>query len=98
MPLLMVKDFNAKGFSVSKEYMTNADTPYLAMKGIISNPVNPYSGNPISDQGKKDGIIIFNSMIWDIRKNNGNTFKPGDWYSLKDSIWKKENWKFIGTH
>ena len=24
--------------------------------------------------------------------------KPGDWYSLKDSIWKKENWKFIGTH
>ena len=98
-PVLMVKDFGSHGdLKTSEEFMTNADTPYLAMKGIISNPVNPYSGNPISDQGKKDGIIIFNSMIWDIRKNNGNTFKPGDWYSLKDSIWKKENWKFIGTH
>ena len=39
-PVLLVKDFNSTGFTVSEEFMTNADTPYLAFKGIIDNPVN----------------------------------------------------------
>ena len=40
-PLLLVKDFNAHGeLKTSEEFMTNADTPYIATKGIIENPVN----------------------------------------------------------
>ena len=58
-PLLMVKDFGAHGkIQTSEEFMTTADTPYLATKDVISNPVNPYTGKPITDQGKANGITV----------------------------------------
>ena len=78
--------------------MTNADTPYLAMKDIISNPVNPFTGKAISDQPKKNGVKVFTSTHWNPSNNTGTAYLPGDWYSVKDSIWKKENWKYLGTH
>lgn len=98
-PLLLVKDFNSHGsLQTSEEFMTNADTPYLATKGIIENPVNPFTGKPITDEGKKNGITVFHSDHWKVRYNNGTAYKPGDWYFVKDSIWQKENWKYLGNH
>ena len=98
-PLLMFKDFGSRGsFQTSEEFMTNADTPYLAMKDVIKDPVNPFTGKLITDQGKKGTINVFHSNNWNLRNNNGNVYQPGDWFSLKDSIWKKENWKYIGTY
>ena len=98
-PLLMVKDFNSHGdLKTSEEFMTNADTPYLATKGLIDNPVNPFTGKTVTDQGKNGTITVFHSNNWNIRNNNGVTYQPGDWFSLKESIWKKENWKYLGTH
>ena len=98
-PLLLVKDFNSRGeLKTSEEFMTNADTPYLATKDVIDNPVNPFTGKPITDEGKKDGITVFHSEFWKVRYNNGTAYKPGDWYFVKDSIWKKENWKYLGNH
>ncbi|MBR5377224.1 MAG: hypothetical protein IK139_08090 [Lachnospiraceae bacterium] len=43
-PLLMVKDFGKKEFETSEKLMSNADVCALAMDGIISDPVDPYSG------------------------------------------------------
>ncbi len=98
-PLLMVKDFNSHGtLQTSEEFMTTADTPYLASKDVISNPTNPFTGNAITDQGKQNGITIFNSDHWKVHINNGKTYMPGDWYFLKDSLWKRENWKYLGTY
>ena len=98
-PLLLVKDFGSRGeLKTSEEFMTNADTPYLATKDVVSNPVNPFTGKPITDEGKKNGITVFHSESWKVHYNNGNVYKPGDWYSVKDSIWKKENWKYLGNH
>jgi membrane-anchored protein YejM (alkaline phosphatase superfamily) len=98
-PLLMVKDFGAHGkIQTSEEFMTTADTPYLATKDVISNPVNPYTGKPITDQGKANGITVFDSDKWKVQINNGTAYLAGDWYSLKDSIWKKENWKYLGNY
>ena len=98
-PLLMVKDFNSRGnLKTSEEFMTNADTPYLATKDVISNPVNPFTGNPITDEGKKNGITVFHSESWKVHYNNGTTYKPGDWYTVKNSIWKNENWKYLGHY
>ena len=45
-PLLMVKDFNAKGFSFSDTFMTTADVPTLATSGLIDNPTNPSMQTP----------------------------------------------------
>ena len=98
-PLLMVKDFGSHGdLKTSEEFMTNADTPYLATKDLVNDPVNPFTGKPITDQGKKGTITVFHSNNWNIRNNNGYVYQPGDWFSLKDSIWKKENWGYLGNH
>ena len=94
-PVLLVKDFNSKEFTVSSEFMTNADVPTLAMNGLIDNPINPFTGKPINNNEKTahDQIVIL-SELWDIKVNNGNTFKPSKWASVKDNLWDKNNWTF----
>ena len=97
-PLLMVKDFNQKGFTTSDEFMTNADVPTLAMKDVIDNPVNPFTKKPInSDEKYGKDLYIFASCQWDTTINNGNVFFPDEWLSVKDNIWNKNNWKRLQT-
>ncbi len=92
-PLLMVKDFNSKGFETSDEFMTNADVPTIAFKDLVENPVNPFTGKVIdsSEKTAHDQFIIM-SELYDIAKNNGNTFLPSKWVSVKDNIWDIDNW------
>ena len=98
-PLLMVKDFGSHGELIqSEEFMTNADTPYLASPGVIENPVNPFTGKKITNDAKQGEQKILYSGDWGVDKNNGYTFKPGEWYSVKDNIWKKANWKYLGGY
>ncbi len=94
-PMLMVKDFNSTEFTVSDEFMTNADVPTIAFDGLIENPVNPFTGKPINSDEKyaHDQFIIL-SGVWDVNKNNGNTFLPSKWASVSDNFWDKNNWTF----
>jgi len=95
-PLLMVKDFNAKGFSVSDEFMTNADVPTIAVKDSIKNPVNPFTKKKITNSEKfAHDQYIQADGDWNINKNNGNQFVGGRWYKVHDSIWDKNNWEII---
>lgn len=95
-PLLMVKDFNATGFIVSDEFMTNADVPTIAFDGLIDNPVNPSTGNLITNAAKYNGNqYIISSPYFSIVDNNGNQFLPGKWYSVHDNIWDKNNWNIV---
>ncbi|MBR3081386.1 MAG: membrane protein insertase YidC [Clostridiales bacterium] len=97
IPLLMFKDFGSKGFKVSEEFMTNADTPALATQGLIKNAVNPFTGNPLSDPDNKKlpQKVIFSSS-WDVLTNGTNTFDRSQWYSVKDNVWDRSNWKYEG--
>ncbi|MCI1768678.1 MAG: alkaline phosphatase family protein [Mageeibacillus sp.] len=88
-PVLMVKDFNSTGFTTSDEFMTNADTPYLATEGLISNPVNPFTGNEITEDGKTGPQFVADNVDIDIHTNNGNTFVNSDWYTVQSDIWNK---------
>ena len=90
----MVKDFGATEFTTSDEFMTNADVPTLAMEGLIKDPMNPFTGKPINSAEKTahDQLIILSDEN-SIEKNNGETFFPAAWISVKDNIWNKENWK-----
>ena len=98
-PILMVKDFDSHGeIQTSNEFMTNADTPSLALKGIVNNPVNPFTGKAINEDGKANGAVIYRSDHWNPWNNLGTTYASGDWISVKDDIWKKSNWKYLGTH
>ena len=97
-PLLMVKDFNgSKEFQISDTFMTNADVPTLATEGLIDSPKNPFTGKTLDSSAKEnpENLTVIASAEWDVFKNNGTTYIPSRWYSVKDSIWKKDNWKLL---
>ena len=97
--MLLVKDFDSQEFTVDERFMMNADTPALAMEGLIEDPVNPYTGNAIDMSAKDAGAQhIFYSSDWDTLKNNGNTFLPGHWFSVHDDVFDKDNWEYLGNY
>ena len=92
--VLMVKDFNATGFSTVDDFMTNADTPYLVFDGVIDNPINPFTGNPIEEYDKSGDQIIFASNDWSPVFNKDYQFYENGafWFTVRDNIWDKDNW------
>lgn len=98
-PLLMVKEFYSTEFRTSDEFMTNADVPTLATMGLIEDPMNPMTGNPINNSEKTaHEQYIIASLEWNSQTNNGTTFLPARWYSVHDSIWEKENWSLVAEN
>ena len=100
--LLMVKDIDSTGFTTDDTFMTNADVPTIAFKGIVSSPVNPYTGKPI-DSRQKNGALYVNystasaiEYLWNPEYNNGNAFDYGDrgrWLKLVNrNIFDQDNW------
>lgn len=95
-PLLMVKDFGSTELTESEEFMTHADVPTIAMQDLISDPVNPFTGNVVNNEEKTaHEQYVFGSENWDVEKNNGTVFLPGMWFSIHDSIWDKDNWTLL---
>ncbi len=94
-PLLMIKDFGSSGFVTSDEFMTNADVPTMAFEGLIENPVNPFTGKAITnDEKTAHDQFIIRSEIFNVDQNNGYTFLPSKWASVKDDIFEEDNWSF----
>ena len=95
-PLLLVKDFNATGFYFDHTFMTNADVPTLAVADVIASPKNPFTGKAINNNEKTaHEQYVFLSTQWNTDQNNGYTFIPANWYSVKDDIWDQRNWRYI---
>ena len=95
-PLLMIKDFNSSGkLKTDSSFMTNADTPALAINGLIENAVNPFTKNPIYQPEKKKKIYTAVANSWAPDGHNKNTFKiaDNDWYSVSNNIFDINNWK-----
>ena len=93
-PVLLVKDYGCTEFNVSYDFMTNADTPFLACDGLIADPVNPFTGNPIIEADKTGDMIVYASDECNTLNNNGTQFEDPDayWLSVNDNIWDDENW------
>ena len=94
-PLLMVKDFGSTQLVNSDMFMTNADTPSLAMQGLITDPVNPFTGKSINAESKKDGFSVLWMDDWAVY--DGNVYGSADsvWYRVKDSITDAADWERI---
>ena len=99
--MFLVKDFDAVGFRTDYAFMTNADVPTVATKGIIDNPVNPYTGKPINSDLKNEDIYVgysltFDERLWNPDRNKGNTFYYDgnyNWYKvINKDIFNKDNW------
>ena len=98
MPLLMVKDFDSTGFTVCEDFMTNGDTPALAMEGLIDDPVNPFTENPINSDAKNGPQTVFFSNDFNPDDNIGNyTFSKGIWISLDGDPHDPDSWTYIGA-
>lgn len=101
-PLFLVKDFDSKGeLRTDDTFMTNADTPSIAMQGIIDDPINPFTGKKIDTSEKtKHPQLITMSQITSTADNNGNVFLTydADWYSVQDDIFDENNWVNLGTY
>ncbi|MBO4862838.1 MAG: YidC/Oxa1 family membrane protein insertase [Eubacterium sp.] len=96
---LLVKDFDAKGFTTDDTFMTNADVPTIAFDKTVENPVNPFTGKKIDSSYKEKGPVeLIWSREWHVSKNNGNAFLPDYWFSVHDNIFKKDNWECLGYY
>ncbi len=96
-PLLMVKDFYSAGFTVSGEFMTNADVPYLLTRGIMEHPENPFSGNLISAAGKNaEDFRVTLCNVWEA--DGANVIDLGDVpsFHVEKDIYSSENWRAAG--
>jgi len=97
-PVFLFKDFNSHGaLSVNNDFMTNADVPFFALNGIVENPVNPFTGNPITTQPKDNGIYI-STFPAPMAGNHGKyiyNIKKDQWMYLRDSIFESSNWKKV---
>ena len=98
-PILMVKDFGATGFTTDTTLMTNADVPYLATYGVISNPVNPFTGNPITMDGVHDmPLYILDSSDWSIAGADSYRFAEDDWYAFNGTnVLDMDSWEYDGV-
>ena len=96
-PLLMVKDFNARGFKTDDSFMSNADIPTIALSGLVEEPKNPFTGNPINDSEKwaHDQFIMTDHSLFDVKENNGYQYLPTTWAAVSKNIWDRSDWEFI---
>lgn len=102
---LLVKDFydrspSPDGIHLKKDmtFMTNADTPAIATRGIIESAKNPFTQAPY-DVGKEKNSFIkiayapAQSTRW---RDETKLFIPNNaWYTVHEDIFKAENWKRI---
>jgi hypothetical protein len=100
-PILLVKDFNAHG-NIQRDatFMTNADTPILAVKDLIPNPVNPFTGRELQAD-KEQGANIFLGGSSMPRDYTGFAAldKKSPFYHVHDDIFSEENWsKFTKSY
>lgn len=93
-PILMVKDFGSMGFTVSDVFMTNADTPLIAFEGLVEDPVNPFTGNPMTGTDKTEDQLIYISDNLNTLENSGTQFEDPDgyWLTVHDDIRDDDNW------
>ena len=95
-PLFLVKDFNAHGtLEYDYSFMTNADTPSIAIKDIDETAINPFTNKPIIQKDAKDKIYFPYVSTWSPDSHNKNTFAvdPDDWFSVHDNLFDIHNWK-----
>lgn len=98
---LLFKDFNerstvstieSKMIRTSMEFMTNADTPYLATKDIITDAKNPFTGNNFRVTNKNDYMKACYPPPQSTRTRKQTKFNIDVWYNVRDNIYDSNNW------
>ena len=98
--LLLVKDFGSTELTVDETFMTNADTPSLALSGLVKDPVNPFTGNPVNMEGKKaKEQFLARTTVMNIDDYSGKekTYPAVTWIGFKGTdVNDLSAWRVIG--
>ncbi len=100
--LLLFKDFNAKGeMQTDYNFMTNADTLFLAKQNLNLSDRNPYT-KKVFNQDKENGVNVYlpTSQEWNNRQLMNKTkftLDPEIGWHIKNSIYDKNNWQNLQT-
>jgi YidC/Oxa1 family membrane protein insertase len=93
-PILLVKDFNQnEPLSTNNDFMTNADTPLLALQDIVQDPINPFTGKMLAPE-KSEGIYIFTQGYTNAKWYQGTTCLDNNslFFHVHDDIFNSKNW------
>ncbi len=94
-PLFMVKDFGETGkLKTSREFMTNADAPAIALEGNIDDPRNPATGEPMANGDKSKCYATTSGTIFEYQDPESDVYNLGDspWLSVHDDLFDIKNW------
>ncbi|MBO5690353.1 MAG: hypothetical protein J6R96_00645, partial [Spirochaetaceae bacterium] len=97
--LLLYKDFDAEGgIKTDMTFMSTADVPVLALKEIVQNPINPFTGKKLDSTIKSSGLYVTTggaSGLWKPEHSKSEyifTVPDNSWYHVKDNIFVDSNW------
>ena len=96
-PILLFKDFGeSENLKTDEQFMTTADVPFLAMKEIISDPVNPFTGKILKTE-KKDSINIFLGGTTNVADYQGISCIDDDspFYHVVHPMMDSNNWQEV---
>ena len=94
--LLLIKDFNSNGsLLINNAFMTQADVPHIALRGIVDDPVNPFTGSPLLIE-KENDVYITNSIRNNVSKHGKTAYiiNKNEWLSIRDNVFDPGNWKY----
>ncbi|MBN2860887.1 MAG: YidC/Oxa1 family membrane protein insertase [Sphaerochaetaceae bacterium] len=97
-PLLLYKDFSEQSsFTVDYQFMTNADTPLLALRDLDIETINPFTGKDLLNQVDKDSVEVIRGPWAPPRSGNQNQFEIdySKSFRVKDDIFEESNWEAI---
>ena len=79
--------------------MTNADVPYIATYGVIDNPVNPFTGNPITNEGVHDlPLYVLDSNDWLQAGPTALRFTEDNWFAFNGTtVVDMDSWEYDGV-
>lgn len=93
---LLVKDFESTELQTEYRFMTNADTPLLAMDGIVENPRNPFTGKEMNNAMKQqpEQHVAF-SRVWEVSPSDGPQFKYLRWLAVRNNALDVNAWRVL---
>ena len=97
-PLLLVKDFDSRGLRADDTFMTNADTPTLAFSGLIDDPVNPFTGDPITDEAKRAPVqhTVYTHHTHAREYAGDLEFTDLTWFENRNDCMDRDAWRMLG--
>lgn len=96
-PILLAKDFNSTSeLAINNDFMTNADTLFIAKEGLPLSNVNPFTGKTFL-QEKEKGISVYprkegEQNVENIIDKTQFTFDKFESWHVSDTIFEESNW------